>query len=146
VSGMIISLERMWHKIIKLCFNYIFKDMKSERHGPLESISDMFKAKGHFLICKDTPGTYKCGLVLVLGSDMDLIIPWETVHKRKNIATCTLINNFINERGRKVIFQACLAQIIKFHAYSNCAFLFVDGHKIRHPFRQLDWVDETILE
>jgi hypothetical protein len=71
---MIHTLVRVSSKIIKVGFNYVLDIMKSECHGALEGCFGVFKAKRHFPVCKITPRTYKCCLVLVLRFDLDLVI------------------------------------------------------------------------
>jgi hypothetical protein len=71
---MVHSLARVSSKIIKVGFKYVLEIMKSESNGMLEGCSDVFKAERHFLVCKSTPRTYKCRLVLVLRFDLDLVI------------------------------------------------------------------------
>jgi hypothetical protein len=82
--------------------DYVLEIVKSESHGMLEDCSGVFKAERHFSICKSTPRTYKCCLVLILRFDLDLVISKKSIHKRKYLASYTLIENLINERCGEV--------------------------------------------
>jgi hypothetical protein len=80
--------------------------MEGKQHGPVKSGSNVLKAKAHFFVCECTPMTYKRFFMLVLGLDLNLVLPGKTVHKRKDLTTHTFIDNLLNEWGWKIIFQA----------------------------------------
>ena len=65
--------------------------MEDQGHSPLKSGSGVFKAERHFSICKGTPRTNKGSLMLVLKFDVYLIVSGKAVHKRKYLASRTLI-------------------------------------------------------
>ena len=99
--------------------------MKDQVHGPLKCSSGIFKAEGNLLICKSSPRTNKCSLVLVLRFNMDLIIPEKAVQKGEHLATCTLIQNMIYKWCGEVILRTGTIQIAEISAYSDCSLLLI---------------------
>jgi hypothetical protein len=75
VCSVICFLTRVSSKIVKVSFEYMLKIEKSEGHGMLEGCLGVFKAEKHFPVCKSTPRTNKCHLVLILGFNLNLVIP-----------------------------------------------------------------------
>jgi hypothetical protein len=63
------------HGALEGHFDDMLKIMKCKGHGALEGHFDVFKTEMHFPVCKGTPRTSKRHLVLILGFDMNLIIP-----------------------------------------------------------------------
>ena len=82
----------------------MFEVMKRKRHRPLESGSNILKAKRHLTIGECTPRTNKCCFVLVFRFDLYLIISRKTIHEINDFSTHTLIDNMINKWGWKIIF------------------------------------------
>ena len=87
----------MSSEVIQKYFNNRLEIVENQGHRLLKCSFDVFKAKRHFLICKCSPRTNKCILMLVLGFNLYLIISRKSVHKGKNLATRTLIQNLINK-------------------------------------------------
>ena len=86
--------------------------VKRIRHSMLKCCARVLKTEGKFPIGKSTPRTNKSGFMLVLGSDVNLIIAGETIHERENFASDTIIDNLINEGGRKLsLGQALLISL-----------------------------------
>ena len=115
---MIHFLARVSSNIIKVGFDYVLDIVKRESHGMLEGCSKIFKAERHFPVCKSTPRTYKCRLMLVLRFDLDLVIARKSIQKRKYFSSHTLIENLINERHGEVIFRTRLVQVSNIHTYT----------------------------
>jgi hypothetical protein len=123
----------------------VFEIVEGERHDPLKSGFNILKAKRNFLVCECTPRTYKRCFMLVLGLDLNLVIPGKKVHKRKDLTTYIFNDNLVNEWGWKIIFRASFVHIMKVHTHTDRTLFSVDRNKVRHPFRQLQWIDETNL-
>ena len=68
------SFVRVSSEIIDICFDYMLEIMKHEVHSSLEGRSIIFKAERHFLVCKSTPRTNKCHLMLILGLNLNLVV------------------------------------------------------------------------
>ena len=146
VCNMIHSLVRVSINIIKVGFDYVLDIIKREIHGSLEGCSGVFKAERHFSICKSTPRTYKCHLVLVLRFDLDLVIPWKSIHKIKGFDSRTLIENIVNERSQEVIFRTIFVQVSKIHTYMDGSLFFIHRNGVRHPSSQGNSLDETNIK
>jgi hypothetical protein len=69
------SLIRVSSEIVKIGFNYMLEIMKFEGHNSLEGCSDVLKAKRNFSVCECTPRKNKFCLMLVLGLNLNLVIP-----------------------------------------------------------------------
>ena len=88
--------------MIQKHFNNHFKIVKDQGHGPLKRSFDVFKVEGNLSICKITPRTNKCGIVLILGLNLNLIISRKTVHKGKYLTSRTLIQHLVNKWCGKI--------------------------------------------
>jgi hypothetical protein len=115
-------------------------------HGPLKSGSNILQAKRHLLIRKCTPWIDKSCFMFIFGINLYLIVSRKTIHERKYLTACTLIDNLVNERGGEIILWTGLVQILEVHTYVNCSLLFVDRNGISHPLSELNGVDETGFE
>src|SRR5713101_5837519 len=96
---------RMSSEVIQKYFDNGLEIMENQGHRPLKSSSGVFKAERHFTIRKCSPRTNKCGLMLVLRFNLNLIIFGKTVHKGEHLATRTLIQNLIYKRCGEVILR-----------------------------------------
>lgn len=83
--------------------------------------------------------------MLILGFDLNLVVPRKTIHKIKYLTTHTFIDNMVNEWDWKIIFWASFFQITKFHTHTDHTLIFVERSRVRHSFRQLHWIDEANL-
>jgi hypothetical protein len=63
------------NKIVKIGFDYMLEIVKCEGHGTLEGCSDVFKAERNHLVCESTPRPNKFHLMLILGFNLNLVIP-----------------------------------------------------------------------
>ena len=81
----------------------MFNIVESKVHFSLKDIPSIFQTKGNFLVCEGTPWKNKICFLLVFLLDLDLIVSRKTIHKQKNLATHTNINNLIY-KGRGVVF------------------------------------------
>jgi hypothetical protein len=103
--------------------------VKTKGHGTLEGFSDIFKAERHFSVCKSTPWTNKCCLMLILDFDLNLIIPLKSVHKIKYFTSCTLVKNLVNERSREVLYLSLnnrgLPRINSSKMFSNMSSIWI---------------------
>ena len=99
--------------------------MEDQGHSPLKSGPGVFKAERHVSICKGTPRTNKGGFMLVLRFDLYLIVSGKAIHKGKNLATCTLIQNLINKWCGEVVLRIGTIQITEISTYVDFSlFLF----------------------
>jgi hypothetical protein len=104
--------------------------MEIIRHISLKSCASILETERKFSIGKSTPRTNKSGLMLILRNNVDLIIPGETVHKREDFTSGAIVDNLIDERGRKVVFGMGFVNIPIINTYTNCALSLVDQDKI----------------
>ena len=125
VIGMTHSHMRMSSEFIQKYFNNRLEIVENQGHRPLKGSSGVFKAERHFSIRKCSPRTNKCGLMLVLGFYLDLIISEKTIHKGEHLATRTLIQNMIYKRCGEVILRTGMIQISKISAYADRSLLLI---------------------
>ena len=84
--------------------------------------------------------------MLVLGSNVYLIIARETIHEREDFTSDTIINNLIDEGGRKVVFGTSFINIPIINAYVDCALFLVDRENIGNPVSESHWVNKVGFE
>ena len=99
--------------------------MEDQGHGPLKSSFSVIKAKRHFTICKRSPRTNKCSLVLVLRFNLYLIIPGKAIHEGEHLATRTLIQNLIYKWCGEVVLRTSTIQIIEISTYADHSLLLI---------------------
>jgi hypothetical protein len=128
------SLARVRRNIIKLSFNYVLKIMKHEIHGTLKGCFGIFKAERHLPVCKITPSTNKCHLVLILGFNLNLIISLKSVHKIKYFTFCTLVEILNNERCGEVVFRTGLVQVTEILLYIDGSLFLIYKNEVGYPF------------
>ena len=126
--GMTHSHTRMSSKVIQKYFDNPFEIVEDQGHVPLKSSSGVLKAKRHFSICKSSPRTNKCSLMLVLGFNLYLIVSGKVVHKRKYLATSTFIQDLIYKWCGEIIFRIGTIQVMEFSAYTDCSLLLIRGN------------------
>ena len=85
------------------------------------------------ILKKIVPRTNKSSLMLILGNNVDLIILGETIHERENFTSGAVIDNLIDERGRKVVFWTSFVDIPIINTYMNGALFLVTWDKIGNP-------------
>jgi hypothetical protein len=69
------SLTGVSSEIVEIGFDYMLEIVKCEGHSSLEGFSDVLKAERHLPVCECTPRENKCHLMLVLGLNLNLVIP-----------------------------------------------------------------------
>ena len=99
--------------------------MEDQGHHLLKCSSGVFKAERYFLICKRSPRTDKCSLVLVFRFNLYLIISGKVVHEGEHLATRKLIQNLINKWCGEVILRTCTIQIVEISAYVDHSLLLI---------------------
>ena len=92
--------------------------------------SDIFKAEGILWICKGTPRENESSLMLVLGFNLYLIVSRKAVHKRKYLASRTLIQDLIDKWCGKIIFRTGTIQVMKISAYADRSLLFINRNGV----------------
>ena len=128
--GMTHSHMRMSSKVIQKKFKNLFEIMEDEGHSPLKSGSSVLKAKRHFLICKGSPRKNKCSLMLVLRFNLYLIVSKKSIHKGKNLATHTLIQNLINKWCGEILFRIGMIQVMEISAYTDHSMFLIHRNRI----------------
>ena len=126
-------------------FNTILEDRwpENQGHRPLKRSSSVFKAERHFSIRKCSPRTNKCGLMQVLGFNLDLIISGKAVHKGEHLATRTLIQNLIYKWCGEVVLRTGTIQIMEISAYADRSLLLINQNEVSNPLRQGNGIDKT---
>ena len=130
----------MSNEIIQKYLDNWLEIMENQGHYPLKCSSGIFKAKRHFSICKSSPRTNKCGLMLVLGFNLYLE---KAVHKGKNLATCTVIQNIINKWCGEIVLRTGMIQITEISMYADHSLLLIHQNGVWNPLRQGNGLDET---
>ena len=74
MSRVVFTLSRMSWKIIQVRLYNVSDVMKSEGHCTLEGSADIFETERELLISKGTPRTDESSLVLISGSNIDLVV------------------------------------------------------------------------
>jgi hypothetical protein len=82
---------------------------------------------------ESAPRTNKSGLVLVRGYDIDLIISGETIHQREDLTSGKIVNDLVNEGGKKVVFRTSFVNFSIINAHADCALFLVNQNKIGNP-------------
>jgi hypothetical protein len=117
-------------KIVQIWLNDVLDIMESIRHSVLKSDASVLETGREFLIGKSAPTTNKISLMLILRNNVDLIIPRETIHQREDFTSGVIVDNMIDEGGRKVVFGTRFVDIPIINAYTNCA-LFIFSIRTR---------------
>jgi hypothetical protein len=84
--------------------------------------------------------------MLILGNNVDLIIPGETIHEREDFAFDVIVDNLIDEAGRKVVFGTIFVDIPIIYAYTNCSLFLVDRDKIGNLVSEGHRINKAIFE
>jgi hypothetical protein len=84
--------------------------------------------------------------VLVCGTDIDLIISRETIHQREDFTSVTIVDDMVDEGGRKVFFRTCFVNIPIIKAHTDCALFLVDQDKIGNLVSESNWVNKANFE
>ena len=101
----ILTLTRMSGKVIQVRLENVENIEKHIRHFPLKCSPNIFEAKRELFVREHTPWTDKRCLFLIHRCNVNLVVTRKTVHKGKDLAPETFINDFINEGGRIVVFR-----------------------------------------
>jgi hypothetical protein len=120
--------------------------MKSIRHSALESGAHVLKSEREFPIGESTPRTNKSSLLLVLGSNVYLIIAGETIYEREDFTFGIVIDNLVDERGRKFVFGTSFVNIPIINTYTNTATFLVNQDMIRNPFCKSHQINKAGFE
>jgi hypothetical protein len=116
--------------------------MKRIRHSALKSCASVLETERKFSIGKSTPGTNKSSLMLILTNNVDLIISRETIHEREDFTVGAVIDNLIDEGGRKVVLWTSFVDIPIINAYTNCTLFLVNRDKIGNPVYDNHWINK----
>jgi len=71
--------------------------MKNISHSMLEGGPTIFETKGHNTIGKCSPWCGEYSFILIYMEDLNMVIPWEYVHKREDLMPSALIDNLVDE-------------------------------------------------
>jgi len=116
--------------------------MKHIGNCPLKCGSNIFEAERELLVREHTPWADKRCLLFVGRCDIDLIITRIIIHRGKDLAPHTLINDLINEGSRIVVFRTSTIKISIICPNADCALFFSYRDNIRHPVCKGDGIDE----
>ena len=75
-----------------------------------------------------------------------MIIPGETIHQREDFTSGAIIDNLIDEGGRKVVFGTSFVNIPIINTYTNGALFLVDRDKIGNPVSEGHRVNKAGFE
>jgi hypothetical protein len=120
--------------------------MEGIRHSALKSCASVLEIERKFLIGKSASRKNKSSLMLIIGNNIDLIISRETIHQRKDFTSGTIVDNLIDEGGRKVVFRTSFVNIPIINAYVDCALFLVDWDKIGNPVSEGHRVNQVVCE
>jgi hypothetical protein len=120
--------------------------MESIRHSALKSCANVLETEREFPIGKSTPRTNKSSLMLILGNNVDLIIPGETIHEREDFTFGTIIDNLIDKGGRKVVFGTSFVDIPIINTYMNGALFLINWDKIGNPVYESHQINKAGVE
>jgi hypothetical protein len=126
--------------------NDVLDIMESVRHSALKSGASVLETEREFPIGKSAPRTNKSSLMLILGNNVDLIIPGETIHLREDFTFGAIVDNLIDEGCRKVVFGTRFVDIPIINAYMNCALFLIDRDKIGNPVSESHRVNKVGFE
>ena len=94
----------------------MFQVMKDVIHGSLEGGSYIFQAEWHYLVCECAPRGSERNFVPVSVTNLNLIVPRESIHEGEGLMTRTSIDNLVDEWGRVIFLWTCFVQIAKIGA------------------------------
>jgi hypothetical protein len=120
--------------------------MEGIRHSTLKSGTSVLETERKFPIGKSSPRTNESGFVLILRNNIDLIISGETIHQREDFTSSAIIDNLIDEGGRKVVFRTSFVNIPIINTYVDCALFLVNQDKIGNPVSEGHWVNKAGFE
>jgi hypothetical protein len=115
---------------VQIWLNDVLDIMESVIYSTLKSCANVLEIERKFLIGKSTPRANKSSLMLILENNVDLIIPRETIHEREYFTFGAVIDNLIDEGGRKVVFGTSFVDIPIINTYTNGALFLVNRDKI----------------
>jgi hypothetical protein len=98
------------------------------------------------LIRKSAPRANKRGFVLVRENDIDLIISEETIHQREDFTIDVIVDDLVNEGGRKDVFRTRFFNVPIINTHVDCALFLVDWEKIRNPVSESHQVNKSVFE
>ena len=98
----------------------MFQVMKDVIHGSLECASCVFQAKWHYLVYKCAPGGGERVFVPVSVTDLNLIVPRESIHEGEGLMTRTSIDDLVDEWGRVIVPGTCFVKIPKMCKHVLC--------------------------
>lgn len=88
-------------------------------HGMLECGAHILKIERHDTICEGTPRCCECGLVLILGAYVNLIVIEEAIHEGEEFMIGTYIDDLVNKGCRIIAFGTCPIKIVEVHAHAK---------------------------
>jgi hypothetical protein len=130
-------------EIVQIWLNNVLDIMEIIRHSALKSCASILKTKRKFPIGKSTPRTNKSSLMLILRNNVDLIIPGETIHEREDFTSDAIVDNLIDEGGRKVVFGTSFVDIPIINTYTNGSLLLVNRDKIGNPVSESHRINKS---
>jgi hypothetical protein len=120
----------MSRQIVQIRLNDMLNIVESVGHSSLKRSTSVLQTERKFTVSESTPRTNESGFVLVLRSDVDLIIARKSIHERKDFVAGTVIDNLIDERGRKIVLRTSLVDIPIIYTNANTTTFFIDLHRV----------------
>jgi hypothetical protein len=84
--------------------------------------------------------------VLVFRNNIDFIISGETIHQKEDFTFGTIIDNLVDEGGRKVVFRTCFINIPIINAHVDGALFLVNRDKIGNLVSEIHRVNKAGFE
>lgn len=88
----------------------MYKVSENTQYHPLEGGRGIEQAKLNDLLGKGPQWEIESSIILLFRTELDLIVPLETIHKRKEISSNSF-ENLINKTQRKVVFICVLIKL-----------------------------------
>ena len=82
----LLKTTTVWGKVVHKNFHVVINHLKKDpNHNSLKVGRFIAQIEGKYPICKGTPTTGESSIVLVLGSNLDLIVTIESIQKGKQL-------------------------------------------------------------
>src|ERR1044072_3574608 len=120
--------------------------MKQCHHSTLISGARVLQSERHNFVAESAPLCNKSSLLHVFGSHFDVIVTRETIHEGENFMLSGVLNQNINMRKWKIVFQTRLVQISVIHTHPYFTILLRYGYHVCNPLWIRSNGKETCIE
>lgn len=118
----------------------MFNIMKGIRHLSLQGSANIIQIKRDFFVRKGSPRKNESNFVLVSRNKVNLV---KTVHKGKNIASGTFVNDLIYKVSQIIIFKTCPIDITIVNTNMDSSFFLIYRKNIWYLICQWNMINET---